>query len=610
MPLSQLLNVYIYSLNINMKKIAAFLFLYLICQQSFSQGFLKADGKRIVNEKGENVLLRGMGLGGWMLQEGYMLGINKDGQQYRIRERIQELIGKENTQKFYDAWLANHTTKTDIDSLASWGFNSVRLPMHYNLYTLPVEDEKVKGQQTWIDKGFEMTDALVTWCRLNNMYLILDLHSAPGGQGNDNNISDRDPSKPSLWDSEANQQKTIALWKKLAERYKDEKTIAAYDIINEPNWGFEDKEDKNGLKEKKNEPLEKLMREITAAIREVDKNHLIIIEGNGWGNNYNGILDDGVWDNNMALSFHKYWNFNDDNSIAGIIKMRDQHNIPVWLGETGENSNTWFTQAIHLLEANNIGWAWWPLKKRGHNNPFQIKTDEGYSKIVKYWNNEIKKPLQVDYYKSLMGFAMNTNARRNIFHADVVDAMMRQPFSDETKPFAKNIISGQTTIKAVDYDLGKNGFAYYDMDTANYRVSGKPGVGNKGNTYRNDGVDIFKAENSNEIYVGSIETGEWLQYTIEVKKEGNYQVRFITNATTENGKIALSVISSPGDLNAVAAVPASGSETIWQEALINYISLKKGTNIIRVKAETGGFNFKEMKFTLGNTFKKVVKRAQ
>ena len=102
------------------------------------------------------------------------------------------------------------------------------------------------------------------------------------------------------------------------------------------------------------------MIDITQAIRGVDKNHIIVIEGNGWGNNYKGILDAGLWDNNIVLSFHKYWNNNDTKSIENILKYRDQYNIPVWLGETGENSNVWFTEAIHLFETNNIGWAWWP----------------------------------------------------------------------------------------------------------------------------------------------------------------------------------------------------------------------------------------------------------
>ena len=187
-----------------------------------SQGFLKADGQRIINGHGDNVLLRGIGLGGWMLQEGYMLHVNKEGQQYRIKERIASLIGEEETAAFYKAWLSNHTTKSDIDSLHAWGFNSVRLPMHYNLFTLPVDQEPEAGKNTWLTIGFALTDSLVSWCKSNHMYVILDLHAAPGGQGNDLNISDRDPSKPSLWQSDANRQKTVALWQKIATRYTNE----------------------------------------------------------------------------------------------------------------------------------------------------------------------------------------------------------------------------------------------------------------------------------------------------------------------------------------------------------------------------------------------------
>src|SRR5690606_17914959 len=221
-------------------------------------------------------------------------------------------IGPEETQKFYTTWLQKHTTRADIDAMKKWGFNSVRLPMHYDLYTLPIEKEPVAGQDTWLDQGFAMTDSLLKWCQDNEMYLILDLHAAPGGQGNDFNISDRNPALPSLWDSRANQDKTIALWRKLAERYKDAAWFGGYDIINEPNWGFTDPDDKNGLQEKSNAPLRKLMVEITAAIREVDQKRMIIIEGNGWGNNYNGIFP--LWDDNMVISFHKYWNYNTQGS--------------------------------------------------------------------------------------------------------------------------------------------------------------------------------------------------------------------------------------------------------------------------------------------------------
>src|SRR5258708_887001 len=357
--------------------------LFFYIGKADSQGFVKASGPVIVNEKGEKVILRGMGLGGWMLQEGYMLRVGNIGQQYRIKAKIQELIGPEKTEKFYEDWLANHTRKIDIDSMAAWGFNSVRLPMHYHLFTPAVDEEPEPGKNTWLSKGFALTDSLLSWCKANKIYLILDLHATPGGQGNDLPISDRDPAKPSLWESEANRQKMIALWTKLAQRYAGEPWIGGYDIINEPNWGFEDPNDRRGTAETKNAPLRKLMMDLTAAIRTVDKKHIIIIEGNGFGNNYRGILP--AWDDNMVLSFHKYGNFNTETAIRSFLDLREKYNIPLWMGESGENSNTWYTEAIHLVETHDIGWSWLPLKKISSHNPPEIPLNPAYQQLLYYW---------------------------------------------------------------------------------------------------------------------------------------------------------------------------------------------------------------------------------
>jgi len=294
-----------------------------------AEGFLRADGVRIVDEANQPVILRGMGLGGWMLQEGYMLQLPQLGQQHVIRARIADLIGEEKTQAFYEAWWDNHTTRADIDAMAAWGFNSVRLPIHFEQLTLPVDQEPTPGQDTWNEAGFARIDALVAWVKANDMYLILDLHAAPGGQGTDLAISDRDPSKPSLWDSAENRRKTVAMWRRLAERYADEPAVGGYDLINEPNWDFGDANSSgdHGCEDTVNAPLRSLSMEITAAIREVDPRHMIIIEGNCWGNNYRGVLP--VWDDNLVLSFHKYWNANDRASIAQILALRDEHQVPV-----------------------------------------------------------------------------------------------------------------------------------------------------------------------------------------------------------------------------------------------------------------------------------------
>ena len=169
----------------------------------------------------------------------------------------------------------------------------------------------------------------------------------------------------------------IALWRKLAERYKNEPWIGGYDIINEPNWNFTGK-NKNGCDETSNAPLRELMIAITKTIREFDTNHIIFIEGNCWGNNYEGILP--VWDDNMVLSFHKYWNYNTIKSIQKMLDYRSQYNIPIWLGESGENSNVWFKEAISLVEGNNIGWAFWPMKKI--ENIENVETEKIWGPIV------------------------------------------------------------------------------------------------------------------------------------------------------------------------------------------------------------------------------------
>jgi endoglucanase len=268
-----------------MKRILLVLIIACLHTTAFTQG-LKTSGKKIIDASGTEVILRGMGLGGWMIQEGYMMETGSfAGPQWQLKAKIEALIGKDNTTAFYDAWHANHCTERDIDSLASWGFNSVRLPMHYNLYTLPIEDEPVPGNNTWLTKGFAMTDSLIKWCAARHIYVILDLHAAPGGQGRDANISDYNPAKPSLWESEANKEKTIALWRKLAERYVNEPWVGGYDLINETNWSFTAGGNANGCSETSNAPLRQLLVNITNAIREVDKTHMIIIEGNCWGGN-------------------------------------------------------------------------------------------------------------------------------------------------------------------------------------------------------------------------------------------------------------------------------------------------------------------------------------
>jgi len=561
-------------------------------------GYLHASGKKVVNGNGEEVILRGMGFGGWMIQEGYMLETSDfAGPQHEIKKTIEKLVGTEAMENFYDAWLENFCSKRDIDSMAAWGFNSIRLPMHYNLFTLPIEDEMVSGQDTWLNEGFEMVDHLLDWCEANKIYLILDLHGAPGGQGKDANISDYDPSKPSLWESVENRRKTVALWKKLAERYANEPWIGGYDLINEPNWDIDYAGNKNGCSCNQNTALWNLYKDIIKTIRTVDQNHLVIIEGNCWGNNYNGLTNIKSFDSNLVMSFHKYWSYNDVGSIQEIMNLRNTNNIPIWLGESGENSNTWFTNAIRLAESNGIGWAWWPYKKIGSvTGTITIPKTAGWQNLLDYWKGGGEEPSVDQATTWLMEQADMLKLENCTIHRDVLDAMFRQIKSKEPIPFKKHTIPG--TVYLTDYDLGPNGYAYFDTDTADYHVTTNTYTAwNSGYAYRNDGVDIEACTDNtgtNGFDVGWTNKGEWMIYTVEVDATAAYSIDIRYAAQGSSGMLHLEI--DGGNITQIISLPFTDGWGTWGSKTVQNVVLKKGKHQLKLFIDNAGFNINYLKF--------------
>ncbi|MBC7868451.1 MAG: carbohydrate-binding protein, partial [Gloeobacteraceae cyanobacterium ES-bin-316] len=161
-------------------------------------------------------------------------------------------------------------------------------------------------------------------------------------------------------------------------------------------------------------------------------------------------------------------------------------------------------------------------------------------------------------------------------------------------PFKQHRIAGSAIIPAVDYDLGRNGVAYFDRDTANYWVAGLPGVGNKGRIYRNDGVDIrLDSSEKESYYVSDFEKGEWLQFSVEVLKKGTYNIKLELASDTANSKFGLHLI------NKVVAtkieVPEKSKTGKWQVQQINNMALDAGQNVMRIYAEEGRFSFKSIR---------------
>ena len=109
-------------------------FLMITVSGSSAFAFLKASGQQIVDANGTPILLRGYGLGGWLVPEGYMLQTPGYGSPTDIYNKIVDVIGEANAATFYAAYRENYVNRKDIEQIADWGFNSIRMPFHYNLF--------------------------------------------------------------------------------------------------------------------------------------------------------------------------------------------------------------------------------------------------------------------------------------------------------------------------------------------------------------------------------------------------------------------------------------------------------------------------------------------
>jgi hypothetical protein len=553
------------------KILIVFFILFLI---QTSHAFLKTQGQQIVNANGVPVMLRGYGLGGWLVPEGYMLKVPGFGSPTSIRNMIENLIGPQNTAQFYAQYEANYVNAADIQKIAQWGFNSIRLPFHYkNFYDI--------GSGTFREEGFTLLNTLLGWCEQNNLYLILDMHCAPGGQNKDN-ISDSDGIEARLWTEPSTYQPiTIAIWKEIATRYVNDTRIGGYDLLNEPVLpdGYS------------NQILRNFYVELTDSIRQVDNNHIIFIEGNWYATNFDLLTP--PWDNNMVYSFHKYWNETNVGTIQYLLNIRSQHDVPLWLGETGENSNPWFYETKQLMEQNNIGWNWWAHKKLATiTSPLSAIIPDDYQTVLDYWNGQGGQPSVSFATSALMQMAEALKIENCEYRFGVIKALKDNDFGTQAKPFATLNVPG--VINAVHYDYGTNGVGYIDADYKNIGGSSW----NNGWEYRNDGVDIERSQDSQgyEYNVGWTEPGEKLNYTVNIQSNGYYSMFVRVASQGGGGKFAL--LQDGQAASAVIDVASTGGWQNWSTVQVDNIQLSAGTHQLSIFIIQSGFNLNRMTFFL------------
>jgi hypothetical protein len=325
--------------------------------------FAHTQGKQIVDGSGKPLLLRGTSMGNWMVPEGYMWLFDGGPQAGReIEDLVLELLGPDKAQQFWHQYRENYVTRADIHLLHEAGFNSIRVPMHYKFFE--ADDAE----------GFRLVDRVVEWAHEEGLYVILDLHAAPGGQTGTN--IDDGHGYPWLFDSPMEQSHLIAVWQRIARHYRNNPTVLGYDLLNEPIPHYPSLRPLNSK-------LEPIYKRLTVAIREVDTHHILFLGGAQWDTNF--AVFGPPFDSNTAYSLHKYWMPVEQSAVQSYLDFRDRNNVPLWLGESGENTDEWISQFRQLLEKNDIGWAFWPYKKLEKNSAVVTVTPpDGWEKIVAF----------------------------------------------------------------------------------------------------------------------------------------------------------------------------------------------------------------------------------
>lgn len=328
--------------------------------------FLKTHHTEI-RKGNRRILLRGVNLGGWLMMEGYILHSPNVAEQV-FKRRFLRALGKAALRDFEKAFRDNFIREEDFRRIARLGFNCVRVPFNYRLIE--------RAPYRYDARGVAYLDKVLRWGKKHRLWVILDLHAAYGCQNHDWHSDSTGPAR--LWHQKGCQARTVALWKFLADRFKDHEWLAGYDLLNEAVTGDACL-------------LNRFYRRLIAAIREVDRNHIIFVEGNHWAMDLDCL--ERFDDDNIALSVHYYqpleFTFNlipqlryplrsqkgvfDRRTMARMlgryVRQARRQDRPILVGEFGVNSrqgfygeDRWLKDLLHVFAREGFHWTYWTYK--------------------------------------------------------------------------------------------------------------------------------------------------------------------------------------------------------------------------------------------------------
>ncbi|MEM9064042.1 MAG: cellulase family glycosylhydrolase [Planctomycetota bacterium] len=251
---------------------------------------LRVQGSSLVDDQGQEVVLRAINLGNWLMIEPWMLGLNTGvtPDQATFLSVLESRFGAAEAERLMDIYRSGYITDRDMQHIASLGFNAVRLPFDHALI------ERIDAPFEVRDDGFEWIDRALDMAEDAGLYVILDMHGAPGGQSLDQPSGDR--TENNLWGNDQAQERLAWIWQRIARRYKSHPAFAAYDMLNEPFGDF--------VTDYSNE-LISITQRVHDAVRLIDPDRPIFIPGTINGIDFYGKPSDRGW-SGIGFTEHFY----------------------------------------------------------------------------------------------------------------------------------------------------------------------------------------------------------------------------------------------------------------------------------------------------------------
>ena len=335
--------------------------------------YLHTAGKQFTDPAGRPIRLRGIGLGGWMCMENFVTGY--PGTESMMRAAVRKVLGDDLSQFFFDELLTAFFQAGDARLLASANLNTLRIPVSYKHFEDDARPFQIK------ENGFRHLDRVIGLCADAGIYSVIDLHTVPGWQ-NQRWHCDNPTHVATFWDHPHFQDRVVHLWEAIADRYRDNPWVAGYNPVNEPG-------------DESREVVGPFYQRLVAAIRAVDPNHILFLDGNTYSTEFDIFGVFGEPPDNMVYVCHDYampgfayggpypghtrGTWHDKGTVEQKFLERSEFSrktgTPVWVGEfgpvyTGDPGSD--AQRLQLLEdqlgiysQHDASWSLWTYKDIG-----------------------------------------------------------------------------------------------------------------------------------------------------------------------------------------------------------------------------------------------------